>query len=118
MIRNVASYTATPLDQAISQLIVGAFFYAMRSCKYLHVPLSEVRKTRIIRVKDVRFFHQSQLVPHSSNLIHTADVVAITFTSQKNEDRNNIINQFRTGDPILCPVKAWAAVVTRIRSYK
>ena len=36
---------------------------------------------------------------------------------RKNEDRNDIINQFRTGDPTLCPVKAWAAIIKRIRSY-
>ena len=118
MIRSVASNTSTPIDMAISQLIVGAFFYAMRSCEYLHVPASESRKTRIVRVMDIRFFLQQKPLRHDSNLIHTADVVAITFTSQKNEVRNDIINQFRTGDPTLCPVLAWAAVVTRIRSYK
>ena len=118
MIRHVAAQKSNPLEQAISQLIVGAFFYAMRSCEYLQVPNYEGRKTKIVRLKDIRFFKNSQPIPHSSNLIHTADVVAITFRSQKNEERNDIINQFSTGDATLYPVKAWAAIVTRIRSYK
>jgi hypothetical protein len=29
----IASATNTPLDQAIGQLVVGALFFAMRSCE-------------------------------------------------------------------------------------
>ena len=118
MIRCLATYSATSIDIAIGQLIIGAFFFAMRSCEYLHVPASETRKTKILRLKDIRFYRNRRLVPHSSTSLHASDIVAITFVSQKNEERNDIVNQYRTNDEILCPVKAWAAVVTRIRSYK
>jgi len=34
VIRAIASATDTPLDRAIGQLVVDAFFFAMRSCEY------------------------------------------------------------------------------------
>lgn len=118
MIRSVASHTGSPIEIAISQLIVGAFFFAMRSCEYLHVPSGESRKTRVLRIRDIRFFHKHIPLKHTAPNLVDADVVAITFTSQKNEERYEVVNQFKTDDPVLCPVKAWAAIITRITSYK
>jgi hypothetical protein len=46
-----------------------------------------------------------------------ADNVTITFEYQKRELRNDPITQARTNHPILCPVKAAATVIKRLRSF-
>ncbi|KOR29253.1 hypothetical protein TI04_09070 [Achromatium sp. WMS2] len=43
--------------------------------------------------------------------------MSVTFFLQKNDTRGETITQHRSGDPLLCPVVAWIAVVIRVRSY-
>jgi hypothetical protein len=43
--------------------------------------------------------------------------VSLTFEYQKNDERDITVTMHRTGDPVLCPVLAWEAVVTRILGY-
>jgi hypothetical protein len=47
----------TTLDEAISQLAVGAFFFAMRSCEYSKVPNSAEHCTKLLVLRNLRFFH-------------------------------------------------------------
>jgi hypothetical protein len=115
VIREVATITNTPLDLAIAQLVVGAFFFAMRSCEYSTV--SGERRTKLLQVSNIRFFKNKKEVPHSSPHLHLADCVSITFTFQKNEHRDETITMHRTLDPTLCPVRSWAAIITRLWSY-
>eukprot|EP00957_Ditylum_brightwellii_P207179 15351855-Ditylum_brightwellii.AAC.1 len=51
----------------------------------------------------------------SSNL-YQAQHVSITFEDQKNGDKMDRCTQEATGDPVLCPVRAAAAVVTYVLS--
>lgn len=113
--RSVASVTITPLDVAIGQLVIGAFFFAMRSCEYSTV--SGERRTKLLSLKSIRFFKDKKLLPHDSPHLHLADSVSITFEFQKNDQRDETITMHRTADPTLCPVRSWSAIVTRIWSY-
>ena len=115
VLRQIASSTPTPLDEAVAQLTVGAFFFAMRSCEYSKVP--GLRRTKLIAIGNVRFYSDKQLTPHTSKQLHLADCVTITFVFQKNDTRDESITMHRTLDPTLCPVRAWAAITTRIRGY-
>lgn len=108
----------TPHDIAITWLLIGAIFFAMRSCEYIYTSTPEKdRKTKTVRVGDITFKKNCFVIPHtSSSILPTADVVIIIFRDQKNGDKGKQVHMFRTDDDILCPVKAWAATVTRIRA--
>ena len=100
-------------------LLILAFFFAMRSCEYLTTSYPEESKqTKILRLKNIIFKTQRRIVPHSSHLalLAAADLVIVTFEFQKNNLRDHSVHMFRTPDPLLCPVKAAAHIVVRVRS--
>lgn len=88
----------------------------MRSCEYLLV--SGPRRTKRLRLRNLRFFKGKRQLPQSSPFLRLADSISITFEFQKNDERDITVTMHRTGDPVLCPVIAWASVVQRIWSYK
>jgi hypothetical protein len=107
-----------PLSQACSQLIIGAFFFAMRSCEYSKTTSpSESRTTRILTLGNIRFFKNKTLLQHNDPAIASSDIISITFMSQKNKEKHQTISMHRSGHPFLCPVHAWASIVSRIRSH-
>ena len=55
--------------------------------------------------------------PHSHPLLDRAEVVSITFRKQKKDEKYDTVNQLASGDAVLCPLQAWAALVRRIRGY-
>ena len=116
VIRAIASTTDTPLDQAIGQLIVGAFFFAMHSCKYSSV--SGKRCTKLLELRNMRFYTNNRELSAASTFLHLADCVSITFFFQKNEQRDETITMHQTQDPTLCPIRSWwAAVCSWIHEY-
>jgi len=115
ILREMDKVDAIPTDQACSQLSRGAFFFAMRSCEYLSV--SGERRTKLLCLENVQFFRNKKELPHDHAELHLADCVLITFVFQKNDERDATVTQHRTLDPVLCPVKAWSAIVKRILSY-
>lgn len=115
LLRHLASVRLTDEDVAISQLAIGAFFFAMRSCEYSRT--SGERRTKLLRLNNIRFFEGHRLVPHDDPYLSQSDSVSITFEYQKNDMRDVTITQHCTNDPVLCPVRAWASVVTRVRNY-
>jgi hypothetical protein len=102
-------------DKALCELFIGAFFFAMRSCEYVKV--SGYRKTKLLALRNIRFFKGRRLLDHTDRLLHLADCVSITFELQKKETKNDIITQHKSSDPTLCPVKIWAKIVRRISTY-
>jgi hypothetical protein len=116
VIRALTAINSTSLDEAVNQLVRGAFFFAMRSCEYLRVPASEQRRTKLLRLHNLRFFRARALLRHDDPSLHLADSVSITFEFQKNDERDAIITMHRTGDSILCPVIAWSSITRRVRS--
>jgi hypothetical protein len=115
ILREFYKLSISSTDKALCELFIGAFFFAMRSCEYLKV--SGPRKTKILSVKNIRFYQGRQLLSHNDPLLHLAECVSITFELQKKESKNDIITQFRSVDPVLCPVKIWTKVIRRITSY-
>jgi hypothetical protein len=102
-------------DKALCELFIGALFFAMRLCEYVKV--QGPRKMKLLQLKNIRFFQGNSLVPHSDPKLSTAECVSITFEFHKRDTKNDMITQHRSGDRLLCPVRVWAAIVTRIRSY-
>ena len=116
LLREIASVRATEEDRAVGQLTVGAFFFAMRSCEYSGV--NGERRTKLLRLRNVQFFRGRRRMLHSERSLLSADSVSITFEFQKNDERDVTITQHCTHDAVLCPVRAWAALVRRVRGYR
>ena len=106
------------LDIALSQLTIGAAFFACRSCEYLIVPKTEERLTKLLCLRNIRFFKDGHLISAPSASLELTNSVAITFEMQKNEDKFETVIHGRTDDPVLCPVLQWAQLANRIWSYE
>jgi len=87
----VALKKATERQIAISQIIIGAFFFACRSCEYLKVPKQDQQQTKQLNLRNIAFFKDGNIISHSSSKLHLADSVSLTFKSQKNnkKEQNN-----------------------------
>jgi hypothetical protein len=115
VLREFYRLSLSEMDKARCELFIGAFFFAMRSCEYLAV--NGKRKTKLLCIKNIRFFQGKCLVKHSDPLIHLSSSVSITFEEQKRGSKGDTITHHCTKDPILCPVKIWAKIVSRVYSY-
>ena len=113
LLKKVIEVRNTERNKAIGELIVGAFFYAMRSCEYLTVAAGE-RKTKRLKLKNIRFFRNGTLIPHWDPLLTASDFVTVQFEDQKNGEKMDEITQQKSGDLVLCPVRAWASIIQRV----
>ena len=105
----------THKELALSNLCIGAIFFAMRSCEYLISTHNEdSKRTKILRLRNIQFKKNGTLLTHDSHDTHLSDLVLITFEFQKNNCRNKTVHMFKTDDDILCPVKSWAYTITHI----
>jgi len=115
VLRKFYTLSISPRDKALCELFIGAFFFAMRSCEYIKV--QGPRKTKLLTLKNIRFFRGNRQLKHSEPQLPEADCVSITFEQQKRETKNDVITQHRSGDKVLCPVRIWASIVRRISAY-
>jgi hypothetical protein len=115
VLRQFYKLAVSSFDKALCQLFIGVFFFAMRSCEYVKV--QGPRKTKLLTVKNNRFYVGNRLINHSDPYLSSAECVSITFELQKRDTRNDVITQHRSGDNILCPVRTWAAIIKRLASY-
>ena len=107
-VRKLMELATNHKDTAVAYLIIGAIFFAIRSCEYLQTNHLEDRKrTKILRLRNIMFKGQGMLLDQCHDNLYTADMVAITFEFQKNNRRNKTVHMFQTKDEVLCPVKAW-----------
>ena len=104
----------TERARAIADICTGAFFFAMRSCEYLSVTGNQ-RKTKLC-IRNFRFFKDQKIIPSNSAKMMTATVLSITFEDQKNDRKFDTITMYAAPHKLLCPVKAWARVISRIYS--
>ena len=118
VLRKFHEIASSDRDQALASLFIGAIFFAMRSCEYLQVAAEETKRTKIIRVGKILFKKGNKIVQHSHPKLHTSDLVRIHFEMQKNDRRDVCIHMFKSGDEVLCPVRAWAATVKRVRQIE
>lgn len=108
---------ATESQRARFELATGALFFCMRSCEYLKVPQSEKRRTDILRIGNIKFRKNGGIINHYHPELEYSDNISMKFEKQKKDERDDVVTQWSTGHPILCPVRLWATVVKRIRSY-
>jgi hypothetical protein len=118
VLRKMKYLSITKRDEAVAWLLIGAIFFAMRSCEYLHTSGEESKRTKIIRLKNITFKKGSSILHHSDQRLYESDLVRIQFEYQKNDKRDVRIHMFRSGDKTLCPVIAWAHTVKRVRAMQ
>ncbi len=106
-------------DEAIGQLVVTAFFFAMSLCE--HFDAGRGRITTVVTIDDVLFCKYGETIPTDDrDLTRLANTVSITFRKQKNRDNGTTITQHqndRPGQADICPVRTLAELVVRIRGY-
>lgn len=102
----------------IPELLIGAFFFAMRSCEYSTVDTQG--RTKRLTIGDICFLDRKHKIIHQSDskLLKKASYVTITFQNQKNGNKNTKRTHGKTDDKILCPVRAWAIIIQRIREKR
>jgi hypothetical protein len=98
-----------------ADLIVGAYFFAMRACEFCTT--RNRGRTKILTCGNVTFRDKDRNeVPHSdAQLGFKSAFVTICFVDQKNGTKMERRSQRRSGVPGLCPVEAWSAVIHRIQ---
>ena len=115
--RKIINQSHYPRAQARAQLLSGALFFAMRSCKYLFVGHGD-RRTKPLQVQDIVFMVGPTVIPHDHPHLHRAESVTINFGDQKSEIKFEMVTQYNNDDHQLNPVANWAYTVWRIRSYQ
>jgi hypothetical protein len=120
VVKRVRAMRTTARDEAIGQLVVTAFFFAMRSCEYSDAGRGRI--TTVVTIDDVLFCKDEETIPTDDrDLTRLADTVSITFRKQKNRDNGTTITQHRNdrpGQADICPVGTLAKLVARIRGYR
>ena len=64
------------LDKAIADLCTGAIFFCMRSCKYSKVPCQEDKKTKLLCLRNLRFFKNNKLLDQQLDEIENATLIS------------------------------------------
>jgi hypothetical protein len=117
VLRRVRRINGNDREVAIGQLIVVAFFFAMRSCEYSSV--QGKRMTTIVGVDNIQFWADNEIVDaDDTEGMRRADAESVTFRQQKNRDNGVVVTQHhtdKTGDAEMCPVRALTALVIRIQ---
>jgi len=70
-----------------------------------------------LQLEDIEFFAGNERLEHCDDNLANADSISISFALQKNKVKYEKITMWKSDDKVLCPVKRWASIVQRIRSY-
>ena len=102
----------------LADLVLGAFFFAMRACEYSATP--KVGRTRRIDMGGLLFRDRKKrpLPLTHPRLLDLAEYVTVTFERTKTAKKRDSRTQRRTGHRFLCPVLRLASAAQRIiRTY-
>ena len=116
VLRKMMKLAVSDQEKASVWLLIGAIFFAMRSCEYLKTGSEESKRTKILRCRNIIFRKNGKLLRQKMDDIASADYVIITFEFQKNEFRNKAVHMYSTNDEVLDPVTAWARTINRLAS--
>jgi hypothetical protein len=79
--------SVSPFSKALCELFIGADFFAMRSC----IRVAGTRKTKLMQIKNIKFFRRHTSSPFNDPLLYIADCVSITFEHLKCNIKKDII---------------------------
>ena len=117
LLRDIVAITQNAGDALAHtrDLIVGAYFFAMRACEFVRTKVRGQTKRISLENLTFRDRRRVELDQRDPDLRGKAAFVTVCFVNQKNGDRMDRRSQRRTSSEILCPVRAWCDVVQRIR---
>lgn len=122
VLRRIASisYTtfASPLCKATADMIILAFFFLLRPGEYTDNDGDADKHP--FRIEDVQLFigdTRLNLLTDSESRLKQARFASLTFTSQKNGVRGEVIGLACSGDPVMCPVKSIVRRVLYLRHH-
>ena len=97
-----------------ANLIVGAYFFAMRACEFCTTETPG--RTQQLTVENLVFRGLSnEVIQHDDkDLIQKSEFVTICFANQKNGMKMEKRSQRKTGEIELCPVRAWGKVIQQL----
>jgi hypothetical protein len=101
VLRKMMKLAVSDQEKASVWLLIGAIFFAMRSCEYLKTGSEESKRTKILRCRNIIFRKNGKLLRQKMDDIASADYVLITFEFQKNEFRNKAVHMYSTNDEVL-----------------
>jgi hypothetical protein len=79
VISALAKQQFSKLNQAIIQLTGLGMFFAFRSCEYLKVLQAEQRQTEQLCMRNICFFKDREITPHTHPNLEFADCVSHHF---------------------------------------
>ena len=115
ILKQLQHNTSTNRAVAISQLAIGAWFFAMRSCEYISV--TGTCKTKRLCLRNIRFYRGGRELQHNDRSLQSADYISITFEDQENGEKNDTITMQCAYNLVLCPVRSGAKIIQRILKY-
>ena len=80
--------------------------------------MSGPRRTCPIQLRNILFWKNNVIIPHSSKLLESADKVTLHFEWQKKDACDVDVTQSTTHHPFLCPVRAAASIVRRLQAFQ
>ena len=83
VLRNMMELSSSERDLAVTWLLIGAIFFAMRSCKYLKTAETSRKRTRIVTVRDIVFKKKNSVLDHDKPELGSADLVEFNFVSKR-----------------------------------
>ena len=100
-------------DHAID-LVIGSYFFAMRSHKFSKTPT--LGKTKMIMLEGVNIFiaNRKEVNHQDSYLIKKFSYIWILFENQNNQKKFDKRTQNKTSDAPLCPVHQFGMAVQRV----
>jgi hypothetical protein len=97
----------------VANLVLGAFFSAMRSCEHTKsVPMGRTKRVRL-GCFVFRTVSRRVLLHSDPKLLCHAEHVTIVFEDQKNGKKMDARTHSRSGHKFLCPVLQWGSAVQR-----
>ncbi|EJK61126.1 hypothetical protein THAOC_18432, partial [Thalassiosira oceanica] len=102
---NVAMHSRFERTKAVADMTILAFFFLLRPGEYVDTN----SESTPFKIEDVNFYIGDTWInpaTASEQQLLAATRVTLTFTTQKNGVRGEIIGLCTSGDPIMCPVRA------------
>jgi hypothetical protein len=116
-LHTLAQQSTDPITIAHTELLIGVFFFACRSCEYSWV--ERRGRTRILTLADISF-SDANAIPIDISKIendNNIELVNLHFSDQKNGEQFERRSHHRSGHPVLCPVNALLRTARRLLSY-
>ncbi|WP_317201512.1 hypothetical protein [Janthinobacterium sp.] len=114
----VANLCNDPMSLAAADLATLGFFFLLRPGEHTHPPTTAANQP--FRLMDVTFRYGNQNLPADTANIDQltfATFATLTFTTQKNAVRNEIVGHARSGHSTTCPVAALIRRTLHLRAH-